>query len=329
LSDLSHLPIRLIGLVLALGLALAPLAGAAQSRGIPRIGYLGNGDPPRVTSELPFSLGLRELGWIEGQTVTSEYRWAKGNPDRLPALAVELVHANVDVIVAAGPQGISAARESTSTIPIVFVYLADPVAAGFVPSLARPGGNITGIASEFEKLITKQLQLLKEAVPRLSRIAILRHRDGSRAVLDAAETAARSLALKSRTLTVTEVGEFESAFSTARDDRVGAVAVLPGPYFDTHRRRLIDLAVKHRLPAIYEFKNYVEDGGLMSYGPSIDDMFRRSASYVDRILKGTRPLDLPVEQASTFELVINLKTAKALGLTIPQSVLGRADQVIE
>lgn len=319
---------RRIGLaLLMLSLTIAPLAGAAQSR-ISRIGYLGNGQPPRATSELPFSLGLRELGWIEGQTVTTEYRWAAGNPDRLSVLAAELVHANVDVIVAAGPRAITAARESTSTIPIVFVYLADPVAAGFVASLARPRGNMTGIASEFETLITKQLQLLKETVPRLSRIAILRHRDGSRAILDAAETTARSLDLTARTLTVTGVGEFESAFRTARSERAGAVAVLPGPYFDAHRRRLIDLAVRHRLPAIYEFRNYVDDGGLMSYGPSINDMFRRIASYVDRILKGARPRDLPIEQASKFELVINLKTAKALGLTMPPSLLARADEVI-
>jgi putative ABC transport system substrate-binding protein len=198
-----------------------------------------------------------------------EYRWAKGNPDRLSALASELVQANVDVIVAAGPRAINAARAATRTIPIVFVYLADPVAAGFVSSLARPGGNLTGMASEFETLITKQLQLLKEAVPQSSRFGILRHRDGALAILGAAETAARGLALTSTTLTVAEVGEFESAFRTAKNERLGAVLILPGPYFDVHRRRLIDLAAKYRLPASYESKNYVEDGGLLSYGPSI------------------------------------------------------------
>jgi ABC-type uncharacterized transport system substrate-binding protein len=322
---------RLNGLavVFAVSMFLAPLAAEAQPARTPRIGYLGNGNPPAMSSDLPFNRGLRELGWIEGQNVTTEYRWAKGNLARLPVLAAELVRANVDVIVTAGPRGINAARESTSTIPIVFVYLADPVVAGFVRSLARPNGNMTGISSEFEKLITKQLEFLKEAVPRLSRLAILRHRDGSRAVLGAAETAARSLDLTAGILTVNEVGEFESAFRTARNEHAGAVAVLPGPYFDIHRRRLIDLAARYRLPAIYEFRDYVNDGGLMSYAPSIEDMFRQLASYVDRILKGTRPGDLPVEQASKFELVINLKTAKALGLTIPPSVLGRADQIIE
>jgi putative tryptophan/tyrosine transport system substrate-binding protein len=314
---------------LTLGALAAPITAEAQPARTPRIGYLGNGNPPAMSSDLPFNRGLRELGWIEGQNVTTEYRWAKGNLDRLPVLAAELVRANVDVIVTAGPQGINAARESTNTIPIVFVYLADPVVAGFVRSLARPNGNMTGISSEFEKLITKQLQFLKEAVPRLSRLAILRHRDGSRAVLEAAETAARSLDLTAGILTVNEVGEFENAFRTARNEHAGAVAVLPGPYFDTHRRRLIDLAARYRLPAIYEFRDYVNDGGLMSYAPSIEDMFRQLASYVDRILKGTRPGDLPVEQASKFELVMNLKTAKALGLTIPQTQLLRADQVIE
>ena len=322
---------RRIGLaiVLVVSLLLAPLAAEAQAAKVPRIGYLGNGNPPRATSELPFAIGLRELGWIEGQTVTTEYRWARGNPDLLQGLATELVQAKVDVIVAAGPRAISAARESTLTIPVVFVYLADPIAAGFVSSLARPGGNLTGTASEFETLITKQLQLLKEAVPQLSRIGILRHSDGSLAIRGAAETAARELALTSRTLTVAEAGQFESAFKTAKHERLGAVLVLPGPYFDVHRRQLIKLAAKYHLAASYEFRNYVEDGGLMSYGPSINEMWRRSASYVDRILKGAKPEDLPVEQASKFELVINLKTAKALGLTIPQSVLLRADHVIQ
>jgi len=323
--------LRRIGLaiVLVVSLLLAPLAAWAQAARVPRIGYLGYGNPPRATSELPFAIGLRELGWIEGQTVTTEYRWARGNPDLLQGLATELVQAKVDVIVAAGPRAISAARESTLTIPVVFVYLADPIAAGFVSSLARPGGNLTGTASEFETLITKQLQLLKEAVPQLSRIGILRHSDGSLAIRGAAETAARELALTSRTLTVAEAGKFESAFKTAKHERLGAVLVLPGPYFDVHRRQLIELAAKYHLAASYEFRNYVEDGGLMSYGPSINEMWRRSASYVDRILKGAKPADLPVEQASKFELVINLKTAKALGLTISPSVLGRADQIIE
>ena len=311
------------------GALAAPITAEAQPARTPRIGYLGNGNPPAMSSDLPFNRGLRELGWIEGQNVTTEYRWAKGNLDRLPILAAELVRANVDVIVTAGPQGLNAARESTNTIPIVFVYLADPVVAGFVRSLARPNGNMTGISSEFEKLITKQLQFLKEAVPRLSRLAILRHRDGSRAVLEAAETAARSLDLTAGILTVNEVGEFENAFRTARNEHAGAVAVLPGPYFDTHRRRLIDLAARYRLPAVYPFRIFVDAGGLMSYGTDFIEMFQLAASYVDRILRGAKPSDLPVQAPTKYQTVINLKTAKALGFVVPSTLLVRADEVIE
>ena len=275
-----------------------------------------------------FRRGLRELGWIEGQTVTIDYRWAEGNSDRLPALFGELVQAKVNVIVLAGTTAIRAAKEA-SAIPIVFVSLADPVTSGYVPSLARPGGNMTGVASEFEQLATKQLQLLKEAIPNVSRVALLCRPEIAPAVLTAAEAAARKLGLTVRTLKVAEAAEFENAFKTARSERAGAIQVLPSPYFAAERARLAELAARYRLPAVYEFRNYVEDGGLMSYGPSIDEMFHRTASYVDRILKGAKPGDLPIERPTKFELVINLKTAKALGLTIPPSVLGRADQVIE
>ena len=314
---------------LTLGTLIAPLFGEGQPTRTPRIGYLGNGSPPAVLSELPFNRGLRELGWIEGQNVTVEYRWAGADRSRLPTLVTELVNLKVDVIVLAGPQAIAAAQETTRTAPVVFVYLGDPVTAGFVSSLARPGGNMTGVASEFEALITKQVQLLKEAVPGLTRIVLLRHRDGSPAILAAAETAARSSALAARTVTVAEVGALGNAFRAARDEHAGAIHVLPSPILNANRRRVIELAAKYRLPAIYELKSYVEDGGLMSYGPDIDEMYRHAASYVDRLLKGAKPGELPIERPTTFELVINLKTAKALGLTIPPSVLGRADQVIE
>jgi putative ABC transport system substrate-binding protein len=314
----------------ALSVLAAPLAAEAQPTKIPRIGYIGNGDPTtgRPTREA-FRQGLRELGWIEGQTVTIEYRWAERNPDRLPALAAELVQAKVDVIVLSGTPAIRAARGATSTIPIVFVSLADPVTLGVVANLARPGGNMTGVASQFEELITKQLQLLKETVPKVSRVALLHHAEIAPTVLSEADTAARRLGLTARAVKATGKVEFESAFTTIRSERAEAIHVLPSPFFNAHRGPLIELVAKHRLPAIYEFKDYVQDGGLMSYGPSIAEMHRGMASYVVRILKGAKPGDLPIERATKFELVINLKTAKTLGLTIPPSVLARADQVIE
>ncbi len=256
------------------------------------------------------------------------YRDADGNPDRFPNLAAELVQLKVDVIVVAGPPAINVARKATRTIPIVFVALADPVASGYVTSLARPGGNLTGLTSQYEELISKQLQLLKEVVPTVSRIALLHHRESWPVILNAAETAARSLALTATTLNVDGV-EFETAFKRARSEQVGAIHVLPSPIFSAHHKRLVELAAKYRLPAIYELKPFVEDGGLMCYSPSITEMFRGMASYVDRILKGAKPDDLPIERPTKFDLVINLKTAKALGLPIPPSLLQRADQVIE
>ncbi len=308
-------------------LAAAPLIARAQKSAMPVIGYLYNGKPP-IPLEAPFHRSLRALGWMEGQNVKIEYRFAEGNPDRYPALIAELVQAKVDVIMVSGSPAIRAAQRATRTVPIVFVVLVDPVAAGFVQSLARPGGNMTGLASQFEELITKQLQLLKEAVPNLARVALLHHPD-SGPVLTAAESAARSLGLTVRTINVGGVAEFENAVKVARSERVGAIQVLPSPIFNVQRARLIELAAQYRLPACYEFRSFVEDGGLMSYGPSINEMQGRAASYVDKILKGATPASLPVEQPTKFELVINLKTAKTLGLTIPQSLLLRADEVIQ
>jgi putative ABC transport system substrate-binding protein len=318
-----------IGRVASCLLAVS-FAANAQPTSPRRIGYLDIGSPTPVSSQLEaFRRSLRELGWIEGQTVSIEYRWAEGNPDRFPALLTELVQVKVDVIVLGGAPSIRAAQRATSTIPVVFVVLTDPVTSGFVNSLARPGGNMTGLASQFEELITKQLQLLKEAVPNLSRVALLQYTTLPGAVLTAAETAARSLGLTTRTLKVAEVAELENAFKAAQSERVGAIQVLPSPFFNAQRARLIELAARYRLPAFYEFRNYVQDGGLMSYGPSINEMYGRAASYVDRILKGANPGDLAIERPTKFELVINLKTAKALGLTIPQSLLLRADEVIQ
>jgi ABC-type uncharacterized transport system substrate-binding protein len=315
---------------LAPALLAAPLETEAQPTKIPRIGYIGNGDPTtgRPTLEA-FRQGLRELGWIEGQSITIEYRWAEGNPDRLPALATELVQAKVDVIVLSGTPAIRAGREATRTIPIVFVSLADPVTLGVIANLARPGGNMTGVASQFEELITKQLQLLKETVPKVSRVALLHHAEIAPTVLSEADTAARRLGLRARAVKASGGVEFESAFTTMRRERAEAIHVLPSPFFNAHRGQLIELIAKHRLPAMFEFKTYVQDGGLISYGPSIIEMHRGMAGYVVRILKGAKPGDLPIERATKFELVINLKTAKALGLTIPPAVLARADEVIQ
>lgn len=311
-------------------LGIAPLATEAQPARRRRIGFLGNGDPTTMSPQVEaFRRGLSELGWIDGQNLTIEYRWAEANPDRLPALVAELVQAKVDVIVLSGSPAIRAAKRATSTIPIVFVVLADPVTSGFVPSLARPGGNLTGLASQFEEIVAKQLQLVKEVVPNLSWIVLLHHAHGPPAILTAAESAARSLGLSSRSLTIAKEADFETAFKLAQSERTGAMHVLPSPYFAAQRARLIELAARYRLPAFYELSLFVHDGGLMSYGPSITAMYGRAASYVDRILKGAKPGDLPIERPARFELVINIKTAKALGITVPQSLLLRADEIIE
>ena len=325
---------RLIGfaVVLAVSLFGAPLAVEAQQLGrVPRIGFLSYGAPTTIASpeREAFLQGLRALGWIEGQTVTIEYRWAEGNPQRLPALARDLIQLNVDVIVTSGTGAIRAAKEASSTIPIVFVVLTDPVSRGLVKGFAHPGGNLTGLASQFDELLSKQPQLLKEALPNVSRIVLLSRAEDSPGFVSTAEAAARRLGLAVRILKVAKVGEYENAFRTAQRERAGAILVLPSPIFNARRRMLIELAAKYRLPAIYEFSDYVRDGGLMSYGPNIAEMFRASASYVDRILKGAKPDDLPIQRPAIFELAINLRTAKALELTISPSVLGRADQVIE
>jgi len=310
--------------------AAMPLVARAQVAKVARVGFLGNSNASSGATQVnAFRRGLRDLGWVEGKNLVIEYRWSEGRSDHLPALAADLVRARVDVIMVSGPSAIAAAQKATDTIPIVFVLLVDPTPLGFVRSLAHPGGNMTGLASQYEELITKQLQLLKEALPNLSRVALLRHFEASPAILSAAESAARSLGLVARTLTVTRTEEFEAAFLTARSERVDAVQVLPSPYLGAHRAHIIELAARHRLPAFYELGLYVRDGGLMSYGPSSDDLYGRSASYVDRILKGARPGDLAVERPARFELVINRKTAAALGLTLPPALLARADEVIE
>lgn len=313
----------------AVCLGLRSLGVAAQDGRTRRIGILGNGNPLTGASQRDALLrGLRESGWIEGQNLAVETRWVDGYPDRMAPLIGELIRANVEVILVSGPAAIRAVQSATRSTPIVFVLLANPVVLGLVPSLARPGGNMTGLASQFEELVTKQMQLLKEAVPTLARVALLRHVESADPIVAAAETAARGLGLAVHTLSVAGEAEFESAFKSARSARVDAIHMLPSPFLGARRGRLIELAARYRLPAFYELRIFVQDGGLMSYGPSIDDMWVRSASYVDRILKGAHPGDLAVERASRFELVINRKTAVALGLALPRSLLQRADEVI-
>ena len=311
------------------GLLAAPLAAEAQK--VYRIAYIANGNQTTSAASVEgFRQGLRELGWVEGQNVAIEYRWADGNLDRLAALAADLIKAPVDVIVVAGGPAVRAARQASHTIPIVSAIMGDPVSAGFAASLARPGGNVTGGAVQFEDLATKQLQILKEMVPNVARVAILDDPMIQNAsVQKAAETAAGALGLKARVFSVRDESDLERAFRAAKTDRADAMYVLPSPRLSRFRSRLAELAVKHRLPGIYEDKVYVEVGGLMSYGPNFPDLFRRAASYVDRILKGAKPGTLPIEQPTKFEFAINLKAAKALGLTIPAAVLARADEVIQ
>jgi putative ABC transport system substrate-binding protein len=327
--------VRTLGRVLALvvALAIAPLAADAQPAAkVYRIGLLG-GTPPTAEPRLweGFFQGLRELGYVEGQNILIEGRWYGEQTERLPALAAELVRLKVDVIVAGAPPAPEAAQRATSTIPIVFASHGDPVGSGLVASLARPGGNVTGLSILSPELVGKQLQLLKEAVPRISRVAVLWNPTIpiQELVLREAEVAARSLKVQLQVLEARAPGDFASAFSAMTKDRAGGLISLGGSIFFAQRTRIAELAAQSRLPAMYGQREYAEAGGLMAYGASIRENWRRAATYVDRLLKGAKPADLPVEQPTKFELVINLKTAKALGLTIPQSLLLRADEVIQ
>jgi len=312
----------------------APLVGRPQPAGQARahIGFLGNSDPRSGTEPLEaFRQGLRDLGWIENQTIVIDYRWAEGKVERLPALAAELVQLKTDLVVVAGGVAIRAAQQATNSVPIVIAaILIDPVSAGFVTSLAHPGGNITGLASQYEEIVTKQVQLLTEALPGLSRLALLSLRGNTylQTIVNAALAAAEKVHINARVHEVKETAEFGGAFRAARDSRTQAILVMPTPFFNAQRVLLVTLAARYGMPALYEFREYVLDGGLMSYGADLPDMYRRSATYVDRILKGAKPGDLPVERATKFDLVINLKTAKALGLTIPPSLLDRSDRVM-
>ena len=325
---------RLIGLAVILAVSvLSPLAAGAQQPGkVPRIGFLGATSAFTEKSRIEaFRQGLHELGYVEGENIVIEWRWAEGKFDRLPVLAAELVRLNVEVIVTGGSTSSGAAKEVTTTIPIVMAQTNDPVGSGFVASLARPGGNMTGLSTFAPELSGKRLELLKEVVPKLSRVAVFGDSTtpGNAQALKETELAARALKVQLRYLDILGPKDIETAFREASKGRADAVLVLGAPVLISPRRQIADLTVKNRLPAAYPVAEYVEDGGLMSYGVSVSDLYRRAATYVNKILKGAKPADLPVEQPTKFELAINLKTAKALGLTIPQSVLGRADQVIE
>jgi putative tryptophan/tyrosine transport system substrate-binding protein len=320
---------------LALGtmvLAFGVFAQAQQPTKIPRIGYLTTVSFSAQSSRIEaFRQGLRELGYGEGKNIVIEWRYAEGKLDRLPALLAELVRLKVDVIVTAGPPGTRAAKEAAVTIPIVMAQDSDPVANGFVASLARPGGNITGLATLSPEISGKRLELLKETIPRLSRVAVLgtSTEPGNVQSLKETELAARALGVKLQYLDVRGPNDIESAFRAASKGRADAVLVLASAIFAAHRTQVVEHAVNSRLPAIFWLSDFVEDGGLMTYGVSFADLFRRAATYVDKILKGAKPADLPVEQPTRFELVINLKTAKQIGLTIPPNVLAQADRVIK
>jgi putative tryptophan/tyrosine transport system substrate-binding protein len=315
-----------------LSLLAGPRVAEAQPAGkVYRLGYL---TPVTVNPSVleAFRQGLRDLGWVEGQNIVIEYRSAEGRYDRLPDIAAELVRLKVDVIVAAPTPAALAARKATGTVPIVGVSLTEPVGIGLITSLARPGGNVTGVSySVGTDIFGKDLALLKEVVPRVRRVAVLSNPDSPAQPLTVSNIkgAARPLGLRLLLLEARAPGDFDGAFSAMAREHVGALLVVTDPIFVPHRARLVTLAAKNRLPSISTQRADVEAGGLISYGPNFADMYRRAATYVDKILKGAKPADLPVEQPTKFELVINLKTAKALGLTVPPSVLLRADTIID
>jgi putative ABC transport system substrate-binding protein len=323
---------------LAGGLLAAPLAAGAQQAGkVYRIGYLSLGslESPETRASLDaFRQGLRERGYVEGQNIVIEYRAADGKIERLPALATELARLKVDLIVAGSTPGARAARQATTTIPIIAPNMGDPVQDGLVASLARPGANLTGSTFLGPELVPKRLALLKEALPGVSRIAVLWHPGafGERTMRDMVketEAAARTLGVQLQFVEARGPDEFDRAFSAMARERADAFIVFPSVMLFIERRRIVALAAQSRLPAMYQSREFVELGGLIGYGASITEAVRRAATYVDKILRGTKPGDLPVEQPTKFELVINLKTAKALGLTIPPSLLGRADEIIQ
>jgi len=327
--------VKVIGLgsfaLCALLVTLCASVQAQQLRRVPRIGFLSSRSPDAEKSRLAaFQQGLQKLGYSAGKNILIEQRYAAGKFDRLPDLAAELVGLKVDVLVTTGTPAAHAAKNATSTIPIVIGNAGDPVGTGLVASLARPGGNVTGLSVLNTELSGKRLELLKEVVPTASRVAVLLNPANSINPLQLKEiqSAAPALGVTLHSLEVKGTDDIDRAFTAMKKERTGALIVLGDPLLETHRTRIAELAVKSQLPAIYSLAPYVEAGGLMSYGTNFDDLYRRAATYVDKILKGSKPADLPVEQPTKFEFVINLKAAKQIGLTIPPNVLARADRVI-
>ena len=325
---------RRIVLVLGAGALAAPLASFAQQKPpkVARIGFLGTASASAYASRVEvLRAGLRDLGYVEGKNIAIEYRWAEGKYERLPGLAAELVQLKVDVIVAAATPAVQAARQATTTIPIVMVATVDPVGAGLVASLSRPGGNITGLSNLGVDLSSKYLELLRVALPKLSRVAVLVNPDHPLhpEMLKNVQAAAKTPGVNVSTVQASTASQIEAALGAMTRERAGALIVLGDSLFFTHGRRIAELAAKNRLPTMFPNRELVEAGGLMSYGQNPVEHFRRAATYVDKILKGTKPADLPVEQPTKLELVVNRKTAKAIGLTIPQELVLRADELIE
>jgi putative ABC transport system substrate-binding protein len=321
-----------IGLLATVLLTTAPPAEAQQTKKIPRIGYLTVSSLSANVARIEaFRQGLRELGYVEGKNIVIEWRSAEGKFERQGELAAELVRLKVDVIVTSGPTMTRAAKEATVTIPIVMAFDSDPIGNGFVASLARPGGNITGLSALSPELSGKQLELLKEIIPKLSRAAVLGNSSepANPKTLKEIELAAGALRVQLQPLDVLGPKDIETAFRAATKAHADALLALPSAIISDHRSRIANLALKNRLPVMYFRREFVEDGGLMSYGTSFTDLSRRTATYVDKILKGAKPADLPVEQPTKIEFVINLKAAKQIGLTIPPNVLARADKVIK
>jgi putative ABC transport system substrate-binding protein len=324
---------KIVFLICLLPAVFLPAGSRAQQpKKIPRLGFLGvtslSGESARIEA---FRQGLRDLGYVEGKNIVIEYRWAEGNFDRLPVLAADLAGLKVDVIVTGGATSTRAAKELATQIPVVMAQVHDPVGTGFVASLARPGGNITGLSTLAPEISGKRVELLVEIFPRLSRVAVLgtsTNNPGNAQSLKETEVAAAAVGVQVQYLDVASRKAIEVAFRAASKGRANVLLLLGSPVFQSHRSEIVKLALKHRLPAMYPNPEFVADGGLMNYGVNIAELYRRAAHYVDRILKGTKPADLPVEQPKKFEFVVNLKTAKQIGLTIPPNVLARADKVI-
>ena len=315
----------------ALLFALSFTADAQQPKKVARIGFLSPVSPSATAHwHQAFRQGLRDRGWVEGKNISIEYRYAEGISDRLPDLAADLVRLKLDIIVVSSGTDALAAKNATRAIPIVMASAGDPVAIGLVESLARPGGNITGLSQIAPELAGKRLELLKEIVPKLSRVAVLWNPQGRTSTVGWKELQlpARELGVKLHSLEVRSSNDFDKAFEDATRAGAGALVIMPDPLFVTNLKRIADLAATSRLPSIFHLTEFVDSGGLVAYGPDRSDMFRRAATYVDKILKGTNPADLPVEQPKKFEFIVNLKTAKQIGLTIPPNVLARADKVI-